>query len=51
MDINSRDLMAAVYPQVTDFRATLNGFETLLCNTKAKELLGWQPIHRWRDNI
>lgn len=51
MDILSRDLMAERYPDVTDFRETLTGYETLLANTRAKELLGWKPIHRWRDHV
>ncbi|MCZ8517067.1 NAD(P)-dependent oxidoreductase [Paenibacillus filicis] len=51
MDIKSRDLMAAVYPDVKDFRAPLNGYETLLSNDKAKKLLNWQPFHSWRNNV
>ncbi|WP_280770304.1 NAD-dependent epimerase/dehydratase family protein [Salipaludibacillus daqingensis] len=51
MDIKSRDLMSAQFPNVTDFREDLKGYETLLCNKKAKQLLGWQPIHGWRENI
>ncbi|MFB5190199.1 NAD-dependent epimerase/dehydratase family protein [Alicyclobacillus fastidiosus] len=51
MDIKSRDLMAAKYPEVTDFREPLDGFETLLSNRKAKEVLGWEPVHRWRDYV
>ncbi|HEX7064974.1 MAG TPA: NAD(P)-dependent oxidoreductase [Bacillales bacterium] len=51
MDIKSRDLMAECFPEVTDFRAPLQGYETLLSNEKAKKLLGWQPVHRWRDHV
>lgn len=51
MDIKSRDLMAAVFPEVTDFREPLEGFETLLSNKKAKELLNWQPVHNWRQYV
>ncbi|WP_226037190.1 NAD-dependent epimerase/dehydratase family protein [Aquibacillus saliphilus] len=51
MDIKSRDLMAQVYPDVTDFRETLSGYETLFSNKKAKEVLGWQPVHNWRDYV
>ncbi|REE86137.1 nucleoside-diphosphate-sugar epimerase [Paenibacillus taihuensis] len=51
MDISSRDLMAARYPDVTDFRREFQGNETLLCNEKAKRLLNWQPKHAWRDQI
>lgn len=51
MDIKSRDLMEKCFPEVTDFRAPLEGYETLLSNKKAKELLDWQPVHRWRDHV
>ncbi len=51
MDILSRDLMAAQYPEVEDFRATLDGYETLLSNKKAKTLLHWQPQHAWRKYV
>jgi nucleoside-diphosphate-sugar epimerase len=51
MDIPSRELMAARYPSVEDFRAPLAEFETLLSNKKAKELLGWQPTHCWRNYV
>ncbi len=49
--IPSRQLMAEIYPQVTDFREPLEGFETLLSNKKAKEVLGWQPAHFWRNEV
>ncbi|MED5019188.1 NAD(P)-dependent oxidoreductase [Paenibacillus chibensis] len=51
MDIPSRELMAECYPDVTDFRAPLEGHETLFSNEKAKRLLGWQPKHRWREQV
>lgn len=51
MDISSRELMAACYPEVQDFRAPLQGYETLLDNKRAKELLHWQPVHHWRDYV
>ncbi|QQE77901.1 NAD(P)-dependent oxidoreductase [Alicyclobacillus sp. SO9] len=51
MDIKSRELMAARYPNVTDFREELSGYETLLSNKKAKELLNWQPVHVWRKYV
>ncbi|MBD3919432.1 NAD(P)-dependent oxidoreductase [Paenibacillus sp. PR3] len=51
MDVKSRDLMAARYPDVNDFRTPLEGFETLLNNEKAKQLLGWQPKYRWREQL
>ncbi|MDQ2695614.1 MAG: NAD(P)-dependent oxidoreductase [Pseudomonadota bacterium] len=51
MAIKSRELMAAEYPQVTDFRAPLAGYETLLSNAKARRLLGWRPVHAWRQYV
>lgn len=51
MNIKSRDLMAECFPTVTEFKAELNGYETLLGNAKAKQLLNWKPVHFWRDYI
>lgn len=51
MNVKSRDLMAARYPDVKDFRAPLEGFETLLNNSLAKQLLGWEPKYRWREQL
>ncbi|MFZ3577220.1 NAD-dependent epimerase/dehydratase family protein [Virgibacillus sp. DJP39] len=51
MDIKSKDLMAASFPGVTDFREPLTGYETLLSNKKAKEILDWKPVHKWRDHV
>ncbi|MFS0724622.1 NAD-dependent epimerase/dehydratase family protein [Paenibacillus sp. 1P07SE] len=51
MAVPSRELMASQYPGVDDFRAPLEGHESLLSNAKAKELLGWQPVHAWRNYV
>lgn len=51
MNLKSRDLMKALFPEVNDFRDTLEGYEGLMSNKKAKDFLGWQPIHTWRDNL
>ncbi|MFI2858582.1 NAD-dependent epimerase/dehydratase family protein [Paenibacillus sp. JSM ZJ436] len=51
MDIPSRELMQARYAEVTDFRTTLDGYETLMDNRKAKRLLGWQPKYFWREQM
>lgn len=51
MDMTNRELLQAAYPDVEDVRIDLDTYETLLSNRKAKELLGWQPIHHWRDEI
>ncbi|QGH36502.1 NAD-dependent epimerase/dehydratase family protein [Gracilibacillus salitolerans] len=51
MDITSKELMETCFPNVADFREPVEGFETLLSNKKAKEVLGWQPVHDWRDYV
>lgn len=51
MAIKSRELMAARYLGVTEIKEPLEGYETLLSNEKAKRLLGWQPVHKWRDEV
>jgi nucleoside-diphosphate-sugar epimerase len=51
MDIKSKELMEEHYPNLIDFRAPIEEYETLLSNKRAKELLGWQPVHFWRDFV
>ncbi|WP_198663127.1 NAD-dependent epimerase/dehydratase family protein [Paraliobacillus zengyii] len=51
MNIKSTDLMKEAFPGVTDFREPLTGYETLLSNKKAKEILDWKPIYNWRDEV
>jgi nucleoside-diphosphate-sugar epimerase len=51
MDIKSCDLLKAEYPDVTDIRGPVDQYQTLLSNAKAKKLLGWKPLHFWRDNV
>ena len=51
MDVTSRDLLARHYPEITDVRQPLEGYETLLSNAAAKERLGWQPAYHWRDLV
>ncbi|MBS4204415.1 NAD-dependent epimerase/dehydratase family protein [Lederbergia citrea] len=51
MDIESKQLMEQVFPNVKDFKTELTGFETLLSNEKAKKLLNWQPVHVWRNYV
>jgi nucleoside-diphosphate-sugar epimerase len=51
MDIKSADLMKQQYPDITDIRIPLDNYHTLLSNEKAKKLLGWKPVHFWRDNV
>lgn len=51
MDIESKQLMELAFPNVCDFKKEISGFETLLSNEKAKKLLNWQPVYRWRDYV
>jgi len=51
MDIKSCDLMKAEYPNVTDIRTPIDEYQTLYSNEKAKKVLGWKPVHCWRDNV
>jgi nucleoside-diphosphate-sugar epimerase len=49
--LTSAELMRREFPEVTDIRGDISGFQTLLCNKKIKEVLGWKPAHSWRDNV
>ncbi|MDP4090992.1 MAG: NAD(P)-dependent oxidoreductase [Bacillota bacterium] len=51
MNIKSRELMRHAFPEVKDFRALLEGYETLIANDKARKLLSWEPVHYWRDYV
>ncbi|QHJ69786.1 NAD-dependent epimerase/dehydratase family protein [Planococcus halotolerans] len=51
MDIESKQLMETCYPDVKDFRKELTGFEPLLNSEKAKKLLNWKPVHKWRNYV
>jgi nucleoside-diphosphate-sugar epimerase len=50
MDRPSADLLAEVYPQ-TEVRKRLSTYETLLSIDKAREVLGFEPQHSWRDEV
>lgn len=45
---SSADLLRAVFPGV-EIRGEFGEFETLLSNRKAREVLGFEPRHSWRD--
>ncbi|WP_308787614.1 NAD-dependent epimerase/dehydratase family protein [Planomicrobium stackebrandtii] len=51
MDVESKQLMEICFPDVKDFRKKLTGFEPLLNNDKAKQLLNWKPAHKWRNYV
>lgn len=50
MTRDSADLMAEVYPEVT-LRREIEGRETLLAIDRARELLGYEPEHGWKDHV
>jgi len=50
-DIKSIDLVKAEFPELTDIRSDINGYQPIYCNKKAKEMLGWNPVHFWRDYV
>ncbi len=50
MDRSSEGLMDEVYPSVP-IRRDLAEFETLLSIDKAREVLGYEPDHSWRDHL
>jgi len=48
MDRPSADLLREVFPEV-EVRGEFGEFETLLSNKRAREVLGFEPRHSWRD--
>jgi len=49
--LTSAELMKHGFPEVTDIRSPIDGHQTLLSNEKIKKMLGWKPVHFWRDNV
>jgi nucleoside-diphosphate-sugar epimerase len=50
MDTPSAELLAAEFPGV-ELRREVGEFETLLAIDGARELLGFEPQHSWRDEV
>jgi hypothetical protein len=50
MDRPSAELLAAVYPQVKLTR-DVGEHGTLLAIDRAREVLGFNPAHSWRDHV
>ena len=50
MPLPSRTLMQQVLPGVP-LRDPLDGFQTLLSIDAARQHLGFEPQHRWRDTL
>lgn len=46
----SADLMAEIFP-ATEVRRPIPGTGSLVDTRRAAELLGWTPVHSWRDAI
>lgn len=51
MTIPTRDLLAAHWPGVTEFRAPLDGFAGCLDVSKAERMLGFRAAHLWRRYV
>jgi hypothetical protein len=49
MSTPSADLLARYFPDVP-LKRPVSGTETLLSIDKARRLLGYDPIHTWRDH-
>lgn len=50
MEQPSRDLMAAHFPDVP-VADDLQAHQSLISNRKAKDMLGFHPVHSWRDIV
>ncbi len=50
MTRDSADLMTEVYPSVP-LRRPVEGRETLLAIDRAREVLGYEPEHSWKDHL
>lgn len=50
VDIPNKELLNKIYPNV-EIRGNIGDYETLFSNKKAKEVLGWKPVHNWRDYV
>jgi nucleoside-diphosphate-sugar epimerase len=49
MTLDSAELMSRVYPDVP-LQRPVRGRETLLAIDRARELLGYEPEHGWKDH-
>lgn len=49
-DLPTRELLDRFYPGVP-LKRELGEFETLLSNSKAREMLGFRPEHSWRNYV
>jgi nucleoside-diphosphate-sugar epimerase len=49
-DLPTAELLRRFYPDVP-VKRELGEFETLLSNRKAREMLGFAPVHSWREEV
>ena len=42
------DLLPRLKPDIGDCARGLTGTQGVFTNARAKELLGWKPVHTWR---
>lgn len=50
VDVPTSELIETYYPGV-ELRRDLGADETFYANTKAREMLGFEPQHNWRDEL
>jgi hypothetical protein len=50
MNRPSAELLAEVFPGV-ELTRDVGEFGTLLAIDRAREVLGWEPRHSWRDHV
>jgi nucleoside-diphosphate-sugar epimerase len=50
MTRDSADLIAEVFPDVP-MKRQVEGRETLLAIDRAREMLGYEPEHAWKDHV
>ncbi|MFC5648650.1 NAD-dependent epimerase/dehydratase family protein [Paenibacillus solisilvae] len=48
-DVETPELIARYFPEIKDIREDLSGYTALVSNRLAREVLGWEPVHTWRD--
>ena len=48
LGLPTRELAARYYPEVRDWRAPLEGDESLIACGKAMEVIGWEPAFSWK---
>lgn len=49
MDRPTADLLAAAFPD-TAVKRQMGAFEAVLCIDRARQMLGYEPMHSWRDH-